>query len=166
MAAPAHDQSWFEALFREHSPAIVRFLWRRGAGEEAEDLASEVFVTAWRKRDDIPDDVPLAWLYKTAGLTLSNWYRKKKAAPMGENQDFLESQSAIDPAVSAVEDDQMRRALQELSERDREVLILHAWDGLDGDALAEYLGISRGGADAALSRARSRLEAALEKAGE
>ncbi len=32
-----------------------------------------------------------------------------------------------------------------------------AWEGLTGEALAEVLGVSRGGADAALSRARARL---------
>jgi len=44
--------------------------------------------------------------------------------------------------------------------RDRQILLLNAWEGLDGAALAGVLGISRGGADAALSRARSRLREA------
>ena len=54
----------------------------------------------------------------------------------------------------------MRRALAALSPRDRQVLLLHAWDGIGGDDLAAILGIGRGGADAALSRARARLRAA------
>jgi len=40
------------------------------------------------------------------------------------------------------------------------VLLLTAWEGLAGDDLALVLGVSRGGADAALSRARSRLREA------
>ena len=52
---------------------------------------------------------------------------------------------------------QVREVLLALSPRDRQVLLLHAWDGLSGDELAAYLGVTRGGADAALSRARSRL---------
>ena len=47
--------------------------------------------------------------------------------------------------------------LAALPARDRRILLLHAWEGLDGAQLAEVLGISRGGADAALSRARARL---------
>ena len=47
--------------------------------------------------------------------------------------------------------------LRTLSARDRQVLLLHVWEGQDGEALARTLGISRGGAAAALSRARARL---------
>ncbi|HMO11815.1 MAG TPA: sigma-70 region 4 domain-containing protein, partial [Actinotalea sp.] len=54
-------------------------------------------------------------------------------------------------------DEQVRAALAALSPRDRRVLLLHAWEGLGGDELAVVLGVSRGGADAALSRARARL---------
>ena len=51
----------------------------------------------------------------------------------------------------------MRAVLEALSARDRQILLLSAWEGLDGNQLAAVLGISRGGADAALSRARARL---------
>ena len=50
-----------------------------------------------------------------------------------------------------------------LDARDRQVLVLNAWEGLSGDDLAAVLGISRGGADAALSRARARLREQWEK---
>jgi RNA polymerase sigma-70 factor (ECF subfamily) len=54
----------------------------------------------------------------------------------------------------------LKLVLAQLSPRDRRILLLHAWEGLDGDELAVALGISRGGADAALSRARARLRQA------
>jgi RNA polymerase sigma-70 factor (ECF subfamily) len=47
-----------------------------------------------------------------------------------------------------------------VGERDRRIILLHAWEGLDGEGLAQVLGISRSGADAALSRARARLREA------
>mgnify|MGYP000923199701 FL=1 len=64
------------------------------------------------------------------------------------------------PELLVVADLEVRAALATLSDRDREILLLTAWDGIDGDGLAQVLGVSRGGADAALSRARSRLRAA------
>ncbi|MEK9736104.1 MAG: sigma factor-like helix-turn-helix DNA-binding protein, partial [Candidatus Nanopelagicales bacterium] len=59
------------------------------------------------------------------------------------------------------EDLTLRTAWQKLSPRDREVLRLSAWEGLDGSALATALGISVSGAGAALSRARARFREEL-----
>ena len=55
----------------------------------------------------------------------------------------------------------MNSALRTLSAADRQVLTLHAWEGLDGTELATVLGLTRGGAAARLSRARARLRDAL-----
>lgn len=163
MSTAIHDEQWFERVFAEHSTAIVRFLYRRGAYSEAEDLAAEVFTVMWKKKTEVPDGAELPWLYKTAGLTLANWYRKKRSLPMGDNQENLDSTDFSDPAQLVVEDHGMRAALLSLSERDREIILAVAWEGLSGNALAQYLGVSRSAADAALSRARKRLEEAIEK---
>lgn len=162
MSTASHDEQWFERVFAEHGTAIVRFLYRRGAYSDAEDLAAEVFTVMWRKKAEVPDGAELPWLYKTAGLTLANWYRKKKSLPMGDNQESLDSTDFSDPAQLVVEDQGMRAALLSLSERDREIILAVAWEGLSGNALAQYSGVSRSAADAALSRARKRLEEAIE----
>ncbi|MGM0386573.1 MAG: RNA polymerase sigma factor [Actinomycetota bacterium] len=148
-----HDEAWFDQLFRAHATAVHRYFLRR-APLEAEDLAAEVLALAWRRRDDVPDGAELPWLYRSAGYLLAN-HRRKKAALLVE--ELPETPDDADPADAAVTDDTVRRALAGISERDREVLLLHAWEGLTGEALADALGISRSGADAALSRARSRL---------
>jgi len=153
--APApHDEAWFEALIRAYATPVHRYLVRRVDRSDAEDLAADVLLVAWRRRDDVPDEAPLAWLYRTAGFVVANYRRKGRAIPVGELPDEPDDD---DPAVRAVRDDQVRAVLAGLSPRDRQVLLLHAWEGLTGDELATVLGIGRGGADAALSRARSRL---------
>ena len=159
----AHDEQWFESVFSEHGQAIVKFLYRRGAYAEAEDLAAETFVVLWRKRDEVPDGAELPWLYKTAGLTLSNWFRKKKSLPLGYATESLDSVDSNDPASLVMENQGMRTVLAELSERDREIILAVAWEGLTGQALADYLGVSRNAADVALSRARKRLEEAIAR---
>lgn len=155
-----HDDGWFDQLFRAHAPAVHRYFVRR-APLEAEDLAAEVLTLAWRRRDDVPDGAELPWLYRSAGFILAN-HRRKKAALLVE--EFPDTPDDADPADAAVTDDVVRRALGTLSDRDREVLLLHAWEGLTGEALAAALGISRSGGDAALSRARARLALALAEA--
>lgn len=148
------DAAWFEALVREHTTAVHRFLVRRTSRDEADDLAADVLTTAWRRRDDIPDGAELPWLYRTAGFVVANHRRKFRPVPVGELPDEIDHD---DPAVRLVQDEQVRTALAALTARDRQILLLNAWEGLVGDSLAAVLGVSRGGADAALSRARARL---------
>lgn len=157
--APAAERgdAWFEDLFREHATAVHRYLLRRGAADDAEDLAADVLTVAWRRRTEVPEGAELPWLYRTAGFVLANHRRKGRPVPVAELPD---EPDPSDPAVLAVRDDQVRTALGRLGARDRQVLLLTAWEGLGGDDLAVVLGISRGGADAALSRARARLREA------
>lgn len=150
-------EDWFTALFQAHADAVHRYLLRRGAGPEAEDLTAEVLTVAWRRRADVPSGAELPWLYRTAGFVLANHRRKGRPVPVAELPDQPDPD---DPALHTVRDDQVRRALAVLAPRDREVLLLAAWEGLAGEDLAAVLGIGRGGADAALSRARSRLREA------
>lgn len=150
------DEEWFEGIFQSHSEAVYRFFARRAPRDECEDLTADVFTTAWRKREVVPEEAVLPWLYKTSGYLLMNHRRKSRALPTDKVQDLLD----LEPAVELVSDAEVRDVLELLSPRDQQILMLKAWDGLDGDQLAAALGISRGGADAALSRARARLEEA------
>jgi RNA polymerase sigma-70 factor (ECF subfamily) len=154
---PARDDAWFEDLFRQHAGAVHRYLLRRGAGDDAEDLAADVLTVAWRRRDEVPTGHELAWLYRTAGYVLANHRRKGRPVPVEQVPD---EPDPADPAVLAVRDERVREVLGRLGGRDRQVLLLSAWEGLGGADLAVVLGLSRGGADAALSRARARLREA------
>lgn len=150
------DDAWFDALFRDHATAVFRYFVRRAARDDAEDLAADVLTVAWRRRDDVPDGAELPWLYRTAGYVLANHQRKGRAVPVADIPDDVDLDDD-DPATSALADEQVRTALAALSPRDRRILLLNAWEGLQGEALAQVLRVSRGGADAALSRARARL---------
>jgi len=156
--AGPRDEAWFDALFTANTTLIYRYFARRGPLDDAEDLTADVFTTAWRRRDVIPSGAELPWLYQTAGYILANHRRKGRPEPVADVPD--DTIGDDDPADLAVNDDELKLVLGQLTPRDRRILLLHAWEGLDGDALAVALGISRGGADAALSRARARLRAA------
>lgn len=153
----AHDARWFDTLVRAHATALYRYLARRVGADDAQDLAADVLTVAWRRRDDVPDEAQLPWLYRTAGFVVANHRRKGRPVPVGELPEQIDLD---DPALRAVRDDEVRRALSLLAPRDRQILLLNAWDGLSGDDLAHVLGVTRGGADAALSRARARLRVA------
>ncbi|NNH07476.1 sigma-70 family RNA polymerase sigma factor [Cellulomonas fimi] len=159
-AAPTPaDTAWFETLVRDHATAVHRFVVRRVGRNDADDLTADVLTVAWRRRDDVPRGAELPWLYRTAGFVLANHVRKSRPVPVA---DVPEGLDPTDPAVLAVRDEQVRTVLAALGVRDRQILLLNAWEGLAGQALADVLGISRGGADAALSRARARLREAWD----
>lgn len=151
------DDAWFAELVRAHAGPVFRYVVRRAARDDAEDLTADVLTVAWRRRDDIPAGGELPWLYRTAGFVIANYRRKGRPVPVGDLPDEVED---TDPESIVITDDEVRDALAALSPRDRRILLLHAWEGLDGNELAAVLGLSRGGADAALSRARSRLREA------
>lgn len=162
--ADTRDASWFDGFFAQHATSIHRYFVRRAAHTDVEDLAAEVFATAWRRREKIPDGFELPWLYKTASYVLAN-HRRKPTLTLISDYSGSEGQTSrsVDPADLVMEDSEMRRVLSRLSARDRTVLMLHAWEGLDGEGMAHALGLTRGGAAAALSRARARLREAWEE---
>lgn len=157
LADRPRDERWFDELFAAHAREVHRYFLRRAPHDDAEDLAADVLATAWRRRDDVPEGYELAWLYRTAGFVLANYRRKGRPIPVEELPEDPEAGSMPDPADVVVADERLREVLATLSARDRQVLLLHVWEGLDGEALARTLGITRGGAAAALSRARARL---------
>lgn len=147
------EHAWFVEDVAVHVDAVYRYFRRRVLRSEADDLTADVFSVAWSKRESVPRGAELPWLYRTAGFKLANHRRRASVLPLTA----VDERSSADHAQRIAERDRVARGLAELSERDREILLLHAWEGLDGTALGEALGITRSGAQAALSRARSRL---------
>jgi RNA polymerase sigma factor (sigma-70 family) len=157
------DIDW-EALYRTTYPDLVRYLYRKVWDEDrARDLAQEVFV---RALDHAPDQ-PRAWLFTVAAnLTRDEArtvLRRRKhltlieanAEPVAPAPDPVETMQADARRLLA------RRALDALSERDREILLL--WDGgLSYGEIAERTGLAMGAIGTTLSRARRRLAAAYE----
>lgn len=159
------DAPWFDGFFAQHATAIHRYFVRRASHPDVEDLTAEVFATAWRRREKIPHGFELPWLYKTASFVLANHRRKPTLTLISDYAGAEDGPAtrSVDPAELVMADDEVRRALSRLSARDRTVLMLHAWEGLDGEGMATALGLTRGGAAAALSRARARLREAWDE---
>jgi len=150
------DAKRLAELFDNHAAKVYRYLLRRvGNPATAEDLVSDTFLVAARRVDDIPPGNELPWLYNTARNILSNWQRRLIPEPV--EKAFLEKHDSNTYGADISERLSLQEAWLKLSEADREVLRLAAWEGLSGKYLAVALGVSEGGAASALSRARARL---------
>ena len=152
-------------MVNAHARDVRRYLYRRLTGAPdpaatADELTADVLVVAWRRRSDIPPGAELPWLYAVARRVLAN-HRRRPQDVLVADLGALDAIDESDPAVIVSEDTALADAWRSLSPRDREVLRLVAWEGLTGAQLAAALGISEGGAAAALSRARSRFEEGL-----
>ena len=153
-------------VYRSCFPDLVRYLYRKvWDADRARDLAQEAFA---RSLDREPDD-PRSWVFTVAAnlardearteirrrrhLTLVKVERETEPAPP-DALGMLERKEAAERA---------RAALEGLSERDREVLLL--WDaGLGYREIAERTGLSAGAIGTTLARARRRLVEAYEEA--
>jgi len=151
----------FELLYVRHAPAVKAYVLRRGAGTHADDLVTEVFLVCLRRLDDLPED-PLPWLLGVARRVLGTHRRgERRRAALNERLNQVELASVpegegLEPALVA--------ALQCLSEQDRELLLLIAWEGLTPGQAAAVLGLRAATLRVRLHRARSRFRVALSGA--
>ncbi|WP_067479251.1 RNA polymerase sigma factor [Actinomadura hibisca] len=158
------DDEAFARMFREHYQAVLRYAWRRAGPAEAADVAAETFRIAWERRDRLPSDDPLPWLYATARNVVSNLVRKDRRRDGLRDvlADELARHGGQDDHAAAVAARQAAiEALNALGERDRELVLLVCWEGLDLRQAAEAAGCSHAAAAMRLHRARKRLRHAL-----
>src|SRR5690606_28589216 len=91
----------------------------------AEDVVAEVFATAWRRRDAVPD-APLAWLFQVARNHVRHEYRSKGRRSRLQDLLALHRPDTADDH-SRVEVDSV---LDHLSPDDAEILRLTIWEEL------------------------------------
>src|SRR2546428_228454 len=138
-------------IYRSTFPALVRFLYRKVWDvERAEDLAQEAFARAVVHK---PESAR-GWLFVVAANMARDDARR--AARERRHLTLLKSDPASAPAVdeavhAGTERSRVRTALEQLTPRDREVLLL--WDaGLSYDEIATQTGLARGAVGATLAQ--------------
>jgi RNA polymerase sigma-70 factor (ECF subfamily) len=146
----------FNDLFRSYLSETSRFIARRTKAEDVEDLAADLFALAWQKRDSIPKGLELPWLYKSARYLISNHNRKQQGRT-SILATLQEPQSAPSAESIALADIELADAWKALSTKEKEILSLWAFEGLEPKQLAVALEKSENACAIALSRAKSKL---------
>jgi RNA polymerase sigma-70 factor (ECF subfamily) len=157
----------FIALVERNSRPILAFALRRtDRPEDAADVVSDVMLVAWRRMTDVPaGNEELLWLYGVARRVLANQHRaKRRRNRLGERlRQVVGHAITEDLAEAHARSADIRSALATLSETDREVLILQAWEGLDTREIATVLEIDPVTVRTRAHRARERLRRALDE---
>lgn len=164
---PSSDtaEARFEALYAEHYERVLAYVLRRAPAAPAGDIVADVFLVAWRRLEELPNE-PLPWLLGVARKTLANERRgrRRRAALV----DALEATSGVERGVEPTvgREPALIAAFDRLGEADREVLRLVAWEGLTTREAATVLGISHVACRVRLHRLRRRLTSELGSHGE
>jgi RNA polymerase sigma-70 factor, ECF subfamily len=174
----------FDVLVERYQDRVFNILARMcGSAEEAEDLAQDTFMQAYRALASFKQGSKFyTWLFRIA---VNRGFSKRRQdvrrrtheggrldAPAGRGEDKEQTLGAIvaerqssDPAKRLDQElikERVREGLREIDDDYRSILVLRDIEGLDYDAIAETLGITRAAVKSRLHRARQEMARLLK----
>jgi RNA polymerase sigma factor (sigma-70 family) len=173
MARSARHPEEFGVVFDRHFATIHRYLDRRIGRDAADELSGDVFRIAFEQRARFRPlhDSALPWLYGLAtNLVLKRGRTEaRRLRALARLDDGSREPDALDAVHDRIAAQDTRARLLDglvsLPERDRDVLILVAWEGLSYEEIAVALEIPVGTVRSRLNRARGRLRELLPEFG-
>lgn len=153
--------------FERHYGSVYRFVRRHGTGrEEAEDLTQEVFAAAVTALDEarVESPPPLRWLYTVARRRLIDAARR--SGPRLLTTAAAEAETpARETAYGWEVAEALARAVAELPESQRRVVVAKLWEGRSLADIAGRLGTSEAACKMRLARGLAQLRDRLEEEG-
>ncbi|MGX2992742.1 RNA polymerase sigma factor [Streptomyces sp. JNUCC 64] len=164
----ADDADRFTAMYDACRGRVWAYVVSRAGRQIADEVVSETFTVAWRRRADVPPE-PLPWLLGVARNVLRDTVRAevRRASFAAELREWTERSTAgggDDVAEEVADRAALLAALATLADEDREVLVLAAWQGLTPAQAARVVGCTAATMRVRLHRARRRLTRAVEAA--
>jgi RNA polymerase sigma factor (sigma-70 family) len=156
----------FDDLFVAYNADVVSYCgWRAGSPSDAQDAVAEVFLTAWRRLDELPrGDAARVWLYATARRVIANQRRSSRRRAALHERLALEAASRPHEQRSTSREEMLvHETLRRLGPRDREVLLLAEWEGLSPAEIGRVVGCLAVTARGRLHRARRRFRSVFEQ---
>jgi RNA polymerase sigma-70 factor (ECF subfamily) len=145
--AAGGDRSAFDLLYERYARPVFGLALRRlGDRGRAEDAVQETFASIWRSAASYrPDRGPGApWLYAVARNAIVDRARSRADVPADIPDEPADEPGPGDRAEQSWVSWRVHRALEELPEREREVISLAYWSGLSQSEVAAFLDIPLG----------------------
>ncbi|GLW11221.1 siderophore-interacting protein [Microtetraspora sp. NBRC 13810] len=155
------DAQRFTTMYDECRNRVWAYAVSQAGRQVADEVVSETFAIAWRRFDDVPDPA-LPWLLVVARNVLRDNIRAEIRRE--SLADELRAWTEEDHAERVAERLAVLNAMASLTQDEREILILVAWQGLSRRDAARVVGCSTAAFRVRLHRARRRLAEAMKTA--
>lgn len=159
------DRDAFELLYHRYARSVFGLALRRlGDRARAEDAVQETFTSIWRSAKSYkPERGPGApWLYAVARNAIVDRARGRFEPPMEAPDEASDEAGPAEAAEAGWVAWRVHRALEELPERERDVIALAYWSGLSQSEVSEFLGVPLGTVKTRTRTALARLGEILE----
>lgn len=160
----------FKSLYEAQQSDVLAFFLRRLSRDDAIEATADVFLTAWRRIEDVPaDSEARLWIFGVARNVLRNRQRSNQRTGRLTSR-LATAPAVVEPSPEMVvmrraQDRELLEALDKLRPRDREVVQLRLWEEAGYDEIATILGCSRHAAEQRYSKALRRLRSVCRRAG-
>jgi RNA polymerase sigma factor (sigma-70 family) len=161
--AATGDRVAFETLYRRHANRLYGF-FRRSVGSDhaAQDLVQQTFLHLHRARRDFDPARSLRpWMMTIAVNVRRQHFRTRGRRPEAPLELDGARDPSVGPDVSTASDRLVRRALDALPDAQREVVVLHWYEGLSFREIADVVGASHSAVKVRAHRAYAKLRTAL-----
>lgn len=160
------DRTAFSVLYRRYVTPIYRYCWFHGGGtqEEAEDLASHVFMQAWQAINRYQDRGKpfLAWLHTIAHNTVVDHQRRSGRAVIDPLAPTLPAQENVAEAVQTqLDHEELQQAIAHLTPDQRQAIICQFMLGYNSQETGAVMGKRAGAVRALQMRALQSLRQML-----
>jgi len=152
----AIDLQGFKRYFDLYYEAIRAFLYYRiGDMAVAEDLAQEVFMRCWEKKENIKEETIKSYLYTIAtNLSINHLKHKSVALRFIVNHDHKTHTTGADFELEMKEfDAHLQQALSDLTDGQREVFLMNRIENMTYQEIADRLSLSVKAVEKRMSKA-------------
>ena len=153
------DSAAFTRLYERYGRVVHGLLLARAGRDDVEDLVQDVFLTAWRRLEDLRDPAAFGgWIAMIARNRATDFHRRRP--------DFVELPEHLEsPGTASGEADAnvALAAIRSLPDAYRETLILRLVEGLTGPEIAERTGLTPGSVRVNLHRGMKMLREKLHR---
>ncbi|MFT5686436.1 MAG: RNA polymerase sigma-70 factor (ECF subfamily) [Myxococcota bacterium] len=157
----------FEELFRRYGGRLQGYFIRVTSSPElARDMVQQTFMHVHRARADFRHGSPFRpWFYTIAHNIRREHFRRRARKPEVIYDPERHGEPQTGPSVSSATDRAVRRALQQLDPAQREVVVLHWYEGLTFREIGETVGASTSAVKVRAHRAYKKLRSYLQEDG-
>lgn len=165
------DPAGLEALMDAYIPYVSAVVWNilRGSmmKEDAEEVVSDVFLTAWNRAADIRPGCAKAWLGAVArNMAKTKLRQMGRDLPLEEQVlEIPDESTPVTLAEQAEEKRLVRRALDSLGEPDREIFLRHYYYAQTVSEIGLCMHMNESTIKTKLRRGRQRLKELLTRWG-